>query len=222
MRKIVVVFLSVTCFVFFAASSLLAAEKAKAKKGPVQSVINMPAKVVEPIVKGGKTVGTDKSPAGKEIAKTEPVKPELVKAAEETAAKAEVAKTEPSKIRKEPAQMISEIKGMLNDYVEILPRIPGLKAEKDKAGNISYTYNGIKLEDLDTETLEKLQGRMRNEVSMVKIDRTNRLTKQLKDIRDTAKIPRTNAGAGVYTPQRIPNIPKPLPRPPQIPRKLPK
>lgn len=111
------------------------------------------------------------------------------------------------------AELAEHIKGMLEHEDEILNFIPDLKKEKDSAGNIFYTYQGLKIENMDKERLDKLFSRIQNEAVRV---RTERLNKQLESIRQAQQ-----ASIAAQQASRVPTVVTP-PRPPQPPPTPPK
>lgn len=78
--------------------------------------------------------------------------------------------------------IITAIKKLLQKEKDILNYIPELKIQKGKEGEESYTYQGVKLEDLDKEKLERISGRINTQATII---RTDRINKQLETIRRT-------------------------------------
>ncbi len=112
-------------------------------------------------------------------------------------------------------EMVGRIEDNLTNLEEISGFIPGLKKETDATGkNVSYAYNGKKIEDLDKEELTRLYGRISSEAVRVRTDRINR---QLAQIRQIEQLSRQNNQIA-----RIPRVPTQPPRipapPPRIPR----
>src|SRR3989338_8713809 len=72
-------------------------------------------------------------------------------AQEKAAAKKAESQIQKTEERKEPTRedLIERLKATLEHEDEIMGFIPGLKKEKDVKGNIIYTYQSIKIEDLD-------------------------------------------------------------------------
>ncbi len=156
--------------------------------------------------------------------------------AKEAKAKEAVKPQAPMKTAKDMTQpeLVSYVKDTLGREEDVAKFIPELKKEKDSAGNVFYTYQGTKLENLDKEKLEKVVGRVRNEAVRI---RTEKLNKQMATIKRAQAAPGIGGGGGpARTPgvsripqaprlpqvqPRQPNIPKPLPRTPQLPRKIP-
>lgn len=107
---------------------------------------------------------------------------------------------------------------------EILNFVPGLVKERGGDGKIFYSYNGVKIDELDRASLEKLYVRVRQEA--VRIN-TERLNKQVETInragalsgvgRQTSQIPR--APVVTSTPPRLPTVPtaQSLPQTPKGP-----
>jgi hypothetical protein len=76
--------------------------------------------------------------------------------------------------------IIEHIINELNTLDEILGLVPGLKQIKGGDGKVSYTYQGIRLEDLKDKELQSLYSKINGEASKI---RTDRLNKQLESIR---------------------------------------
>jgi hypothetical protein len=181
--------------------SLYAAEKKDgvAKKGnPIQVVLAMPGNVIKPIMPG--TAG---NPAKEDKDTVKSIQQE-------------------SKSFKDMSvsELASYVKETVNSERGIGAMIPGFASADDKSGTAVYTYNGIAIDKLDKETLEKLCGRIGNQLT---VTRTERLTRQLDNIRriDAASraarnptgLPKTYAPQIPKTPPRATTIPKPPPRP---------
>jgi len=157
-------------------------EKPAKKNGPVESVLGMPVKALEPIVTGGASAEKPK----------------------------EGAKMAPAKTMKEmtPAELSEDMARTLDSYQEILSYMPGLKKEQDQNGKAVYTYQGIQLDSLDKETLEKLSGRVRNEAVRIRTDRLNRQMQMIRRAQQMSRNARTASGVP-STPkvQQLPRIP---------------
>ncbi|MFA6141822.1 MAG: hypothetical protein WC738_00810 [Candidatus Omnitrophota bacterium] len=123
-------------------------------------------------------------------------------------------------------EMIADVKEILDDEEEILNFVPGLKksvAEKDKS---LYTYEGLKLEDLDKEKLKKMFTRVRQEAARL---RANRLNEQIENIRRNQQLTATAGGGApkvpvtppspprIYSAPSVPRVPTPVPQPPRPP-----
>ena len=133
-----------------------------------------------------------------------------------------------AKVVKAPTRedMIGSIKSSLDSFSEIMGTVSGLKKEADSSGKAFYSYQGVKLEDLDKEQLHKLFSRVNGEASRLRIDRTN---KQLENIRRINQINQQNRQirppAPVYIPATPPkpapiyNQPRPAPTIPSIPKR---
>ncbi len=201
MRKITI-FLAVTACVIFVASGLFAAEntdKNSKKTEQAKANANTPAKAAKPTVSNA---AVEPAKKGKET----PQPP--------------VAKAEAAKPVKEmtQAEKVADMKETLKNNEEILTFVPGLKKEKDKNGNIFYTFQGTKLDNLDAGTVEKLFGRVRNEAVRIRTDRFNR---QMAMIKKAQQAPSTVGGGRPAGMSRIPQAPK-IPHIPQVPKPLPK
>ena len=113
-------------------------------------------------------------------------------------------------------EVSQQIKDLLNAEPEALDAFPNVKRQKSDDGAASYTYQGVRMEEISREMLVKLLGRVRSEVVRA---RTERLNRQVRTITQAGKM----GGAGqripaVFTPPTPPRIPRPPPAPPQIPR----
>jgi len=126
-----------------------------------------------------------------------------------TEEKADKAKRTRKDLTKE--ELVQYIKDRLDREEEVLNFIPELKKETDAAGNMYYAYQGVRLENLDKEKLDKLFLRVQNELVRI---RTERLNRQLESIR---RIQRLTTQQQV---PRVPNVTIPPPTP-QIPRNPP-
>lgn len=132
------------------------------------------------------------------------------KAAPQAAVKKELTKEE----------TVTNLKTTFKRYPEVLGVIPGLKVDRDADGNAYYTYNGVKLDELDKETLRKIYTRARSEVTRIRIEKLNR---QLESIRQGQAAARAAEQASrvsrVVTP---PQPPQPPPQPVSTPQTPPK
>ena len=128
-------------------------------------------------------------------------------------------KTEAAKPSKEltMAEMVEHIKGNLDRIEEILTFIPEIKKEIDPAGNVTYTYQGKSLEDLDKEELTKLDARVSNEAVRL---RTERLNRQLESIRRANQM--THQARQVIQVPKIPAPPPKVPKAPPVPATYPR
>ena len=102
--------------------------------------------------------------------------------------------------------LVSHIEGRLDTMEEALNLIPGLKKENNASGMSFYSYNGVKLKDLDRDTLDKLFSRVQNEGVRIQ---TERLNKQLEGIRQAHQ-----AQVAAQQVSRIPRVIQPPPQPP--------
>jgi hypothetical protein len=105
-----------------------------------------------------------------------------------------------------PQELADGIAKVLDRTEEVMDYIPGLKQEKDPAGNGFYTYNGTKLEKLEKGMLTALYTRVRQERTRLNAER---ITKQLETIRNVQQA--TNIANQA---SRVPAVPA---RPPQTP-----
>lgn len=80
--------------------------------------------------------------------------------------------------------MLHNLNNVLNYNPDLVPVIQGLNAKKDEAGALSYEYNGVKLENLDKETLLGLLRSVNQQVSWRNYEKLQRQLKQLKQIDD--------------------------------------
>ncbi|MFA5144182.1 MAG: hypothetical protein WC522_08500 [Candidatus Omnitrophota bacterium] len=142
----------------------------------------------------------------------EPVKPD---AADKTPARKPQTRAELTK-----EELLGRIKKNLDRAGEIINFVQGLKKETDAAGNVIYTYNGKRLEDLDAEALAKLFSRVGTEAVRI---RTEKLNKQLENIRRAEQISRQ--AAAVNVPPAPPALPPAVTipsQPPAVPAQPPK
>ncbi|MBI5143741.1 MAG: hypothetical protein HZA30_01555 [Candidatus Omnitrophica bacterium] len=103
-------------------------------------------------------------------------------------------------------EILSELKENLEEEEELFDFIPELKKKKnEKEGSYFYTYQDVKLEDLDKEKLEKILQRVHNQLTII---RTDRIVRQLETIRRAQNI--------VTRPPQVPAAPTP-PRQVQTP-----
>ena len=129
-----------------------------------------------------------------------------------------------------PAEIAGRIKETVDTFEEILKYIPELKKEKDDKGAVSYTYQGIKIESLDRDKLEKLYGRVRNEAVRMQTDRLNRQMDFLKRANRASEVMPASPSVTKYNfttlprlpqmPTKLPNVPKSPPQLPKIPQTL--
>ena len=101
-------------------------------------------------------------------------------------------------------EVLAQLKNDLSKNPEVLNMLPDLKAEKDKEGNLSYTFRGAGLDGLAKDDLDKLSVRVRQ--ALVKI-RTDRIQRQLDNIRQAQRLQNV-------TPPSIPATPPKVPTPP--------
>jgi hypothetical protein len=113
-------------------------------------------------------------------------------------------------------ETLAQLKKEIATSDEIFNAVQGLKSEKDSKGNIIYTLNGVTIDNLSKEDLDKLLTRVRQ--SLVKI-RTDRIQKQLETVK-RAQGPRVIFAPP--QPARTPPNPTPPARVPQAPPTLPK
>lgn len=123
-------------------------------------------------------------------------------------------------------EMIVDVKETLDDEEELLNFIPGLKKATTEKGESLYTYEGMKLEELDQEKLRKIFTRVRQEATRI---RTDRLSRQLETIRRTQQLTAVAAGGAPKMPvappapprilsaPNVPSAPASVPRPPSPP-----
>ena len=147
-------------------------------------------------------------------------------------AKPAAKKEEAAKPRKELARAdkIEAIKSNLSSFEEIANLVQGLKKETDASGNVVYTFQGAKIENLSDDLLDKLFSRVSSEAVRFRTERLNRqlqtikrandLTRMNRQITTVPKVQRTYAPpyrapvAPVINQVRQPVIPKPAPKAP--------
>lgn len=106
-------------------------------------------------------------------------------------------------------ELTEYIEGVLDYEEEILNFIPELKKEEDATGNVFYTYEGVRLSELDMEKLDKVFVRVRNEDVRI---RTERMNEQLQSIQRSQQ-----AIMAAQQASRASVIVTPPPQPPQAP-----
>lgn len=125
----------------------------------------------------------------------------------------------PRKTRNEMTgpELVERIRNLADQEEEVVNFTPGLKQEKGEDGNTFYTYEGVKLEDLDREKLDKILSRVQNEAVRIRTDRLNR---QLESIRMAQQATENAQRASQIRPPAIsapPQQPPRIPQPPQSP-----
>ena len=108
-----------------------------------------------------------------------------------------------------PQELADGIAKVLDRTEEVMDYVPGLKKEKDPAGNGFYTYNGTKLEKLEKGMLVALYTRVRQESTRLN---TERITRQMETIRQAQQ-----AVAIANQASRIPRTTTPPAQPPRTP-----
>ena len=116
-----------------------------------------------------------------------------------------IAKKRPPEKKYTKDEMVNTIKDILDDEEEMLGFMPSMKKETDEKGLAIYRFDGTKLEDLDDVILKKLFNKVRQEVTRIRTDRLNR---QLENIRRNQQL---TTGAG-RTPAQIPAPPPSIPQ----------
>jgi len=139
---------------------------------------------------------------------------------------ASASKAMPPKKAYTKEEMVADVKETLDDEEELLNFIPGLKKATTEKGESLYTYEGMKLEELDQEKLRKIFTRVRQEATRIRTDRLNR---QLETIRRTQQLTAVAAGGAPRVPvappapprilstPNVPSAPPSIPRPPSPP-----
>ncbi|MDO8536421.1 MAG: hypothetical protein Q7S30_05405 [Candidatus Omnitrophota bacterium] len=108
-------------------------------------------------------------------------------------------------------ELIADIINALRSEDEIFNAVPGLKADKDAKGNIFYTYNGTKIEDLSKEDAGSLTIKVHQARTRLN---TERIQRQLETVRRMERLQRINAPS--QTP-RTPAAPMTVRTPPPAP-----
>jgi len=111
--------------------------------------------------------------------------------------------------------IISAMKNTLGDFEDILGLVPGLKMVKTEKGEKEYTYEGVRIENLDDKRLKGLYTVVRQHAARIHAERINR---QLR----IAERARGLTAANTKLPMHLPSVPTPsaiTPRtsPPQPP-----
>jgi len=106
-------------------------------------------------------------------------------------------------------EIADRIAKALDRREEVLNFVQDLKKEKGPDGNVFYTFQGVKITDLDRGLLEKLYVRVRQEV--VRIN-TERLTKQIESINRANQLSRV-----AQQPPQVPSVPRVITAPPRLP-----
>ena len=112
------------------------------------------------------------------------------------------------------AELLEHIKGTLDYTKEVLNFVPGLKMVTDAASKTGYTYNGMKLEDMDKERLEKLSVRINNEVTRIRTERLNKQLEAIRQAEQASRQARQAVNTNTYQPPRPPTYTQPPPAPP--------
>jgi hypothetical protein len=191
------------------------AEPAKTKAGPSQTKAE-PSKVKAEPAKAKEPAEPDQSAGPEKAAKPEGEKKEAVP----------VARTVKDMSR---GDMVSAVKGTLDSFDDILGLVPGLKAVKTEKGETSYTYEGVKIEDLEDAKLKGLFSMVRQHATRINAERINRQLMIADRARGLAaagtKVPTPPptiqtqpAVAPPPTPVGPPKVPKPPPAPPRVTR----
>ena len=150
-------------------------------------------------------------------------KKEAVEVKKEAPAKAVKMPEPPKKVRKDmtKGELAADIADNLEEDDSILNLVPGLEKKSDPEGREYYTYQGVKLEDLDIDTLDNIFGRVRNESLRLRTDRLNRqidTVRRASAIRTAVpQVSRPPVPPRINTPPQAPRSVQPPPRPPAPP-----
>lgn len=109
-------------------------------------------------------------------------------------------------------ELLAAIKSTVDQEPEVLSFVPQLKKAKDASGSGLYTYEGVRLEDLDKEKLSKVFQTAQQRLAVIKAER---VTKQLEMINRTRNIPK--APSLPQLPPKPPSVNTPPPAPPRAP-----
>jgi|GEM_PF-1818450 hypothetical protein len=113
-------------------------------------------------------------------------------------------------------EMIADINRNLGSIDEILEVMPALKADKDQAGKIFYTYNGVKIEQLSKDDLQRLHTLVGQLATKL---RTERIQRQLETVARVQAI--NNRATGARAVPVAPPAPPPVRTPAIVARMAP-
>jgi hypothetical protein len=116
-------------------------------------------------------------------------------------------------------ELSAETIKVLDREESIINMIPGLKKETGPDGKVYYTHQGVRLEDLDREAIDKIYIRVHQEDLRI---RTDRLTRQMENARraTATAVSAPRIQAVVTTPPRVPSTPQ-IPKAAQSPSRPP-
>lgn len=144
------------------------------------------------------------------------VVPAATEKAKPTVPKDKEAVKQPKKeIKKE--ELVIYMKGLLDHEEDVISFIPELKKVKIGEDNF-YTYQGVKLEDIDKEKLMKIFSRIQGEVARI---RAERLNKQMESINQAQRASMAAQQAARTSQVTIPPKPPTVIQPPQVPQQPP-
>lgn len=119
---------------------------------------------------------------------------------------------DPAAVKK---QILKDIKDTLDSEQEVVSVIPNLKSVKDDAGIVAYTYQGVKLEDLELDALKKLSERIVGESNKNRDQRIQEQMEQVRAIRNIqSQISQTQQMQTINSRPVLPVLPA---RPPETP-----
>ncbi|MBI5123824.1 MAG: hypothetical protein HZA72_00205 [Candidatus Omnitrophica bacterium] len=130
-------------------------------------------------------------------------------------AKPEIAAAKAPEKEMTKEEMVNEIKDILTEEDEILGLIQGLKSQKDPAGKVSYSYNGVGLENISKDELSSLLSRARQMATKL---RTERIQNQMEAVRQVDRLKAVSAPHATALPASPPRPPGAPSQPPSAPR----
>ena len=133
------------------------------------------------------------------------------------------------KITLSKSEMIEYMTNIMRNRPDVKISVEGLQAAQDEAGGVLLIYNGVKLDDLDRDTVVDIFLKVNQQVSwqnletMRKFEQEQRKLKQMNDMQRTQKMldsqrtPLTSPASARSQQQfKTPDIPKTY-QPPSIP-----
>lgn len=120
--------------------------------------------------------------------------------------KAKIAKKDMTK-----EELLAELRKNVGENDDLFKMVPGLTAQKDENGNVSYLFNGRRVEDLSRDELEGLSTRVSQ--TLVRL-RAERITRQLDTVKRAESLRRVSIPP---PPVRTSSTPPSPPKTPSMP-----